>query len=96
MCIDYKALKKVAIKKNFVLPQIDEFFNRLVGAKKSIWQLKVGVLPNLNWKWSYEKDKVSHKVWVWWIFGTTLWIVQCILDIQYLYEHHFLRWMTSW
>jgi hypothetical protein len=33
MCIDYKALNKVTIKNNYLLSQVDGFFDRLVGAK---------------------------------------------------------------
>jgi hypothetical protein len=33
MCIDYRALNKIIIKKNYPLPQIDDLFDRLVGVK---------------------------------------------------------------
>jgi hypothetical protein len=33
MCVDYRALNKVTIKNNYPLPQIDDLFDRLAGAK---------------------------------------------------------------
>ena len=33
MCTNYKALNKVTIKNNYTLPQIDDLFDRLAGAK---------------------------------------------------------------
>ena len=33
ICIDYRALNKVTIKNNYLLPQIDDLFDRLAGAK---------------------------------------------------------------
>ena len=33
ICINYRALNKVTIKNNYILPWIDDFFDRLVGAK---------------------------------------------------------------
>jgi hypothetical protein len=33
MCVDYRALNKVIVKNRYPLPQIDDLFDRLSGAK---------------------------------------------------------------
>jgi hypothetical protein len=33
MCVDYRALNKVTVKNRYPLPQIDDLFDRLSGAK---------------------------------------------------------------
>lgn len=63
MCIDYKALNKVTIRKNYPLRRVDDFFDRLVKAnyfghvdlKSRYYQIQIAYE-------NVKKHDISHKV----------------------------------
>ena len=91
MCIVYKALNKVTIKKNYPLPWINDIFNRMTKAK---------YFSHIDLKSRYYQMQIAdedvkkmacYTKYGSYESGNALWVVQCTLDIHNPYEHHLLK-----
>jgi len=75
MCIEYRALNSPTIKNRYALPRIDEFFDRLHGAKvfsnidltSGYWQMAIAAADRLNNAFSYTLWRLRIQRYAVWI-----------------------------
>ncbi len=64
MCIDYRALNKITIKSNYLLPQIQSFSSSKWGFLFYLNRLEVKLLPNLRGRGECGKTGHEDKAWL--------------------------------
>jgi hypothetical protein len=65
MCVDYRSLNEVTIKKKYPLPRIEDLFDQMKGASVfSKIDLRLGYHQLKNPGVRYPKDRISHSVWL--------------------------------
>lgn len=93
ICIDYKALKNVTIRKNnYLLPRIDNSFDWFAGEK---YINHIGLKLVYNQIWSVD-EHVENMVYCtrcgyYELMVMFICVVQCTLDIQNHFEHHLFK-----
>jgi hypothetical protein len=94
ICINYCAFKKITIKNNYPLFQIDNMFDHLNGACYFNW---------VNLKLSYYQICIWMQMWKKWPWGLSVVFVNswsCCLGCAMCHQHLQFLWiwfsMTSW
>ncbi len=84
--IDYRALNKLTMKNRFLLPRIDDLFDKLQGSQYFTSLDAASGFQQILCRSQTDKDSFQNPIWPLLVQGTALWPHQCTSHIRSCHE----------